>query len=733
MRKIFVIYSNLILFVFQIKWLKQGGFGGAMVWSLALDDFSGKFCNNGPYPLMRVINTELGNIPRSSFVDTTNTLAGISSLPSVRPVSPDPAPPINTRSRTTSNVRTVANRRRPNVRPAGASNVIRNVNRKARRRPNRRQPVATSNVITTRNRSAVRRRNPVSPVAFINAVKTPPRRFSDVAALEVVKASDPKIRPAPRSILVNNNAQASSVSQVISNVPNIQELGSEVTFLRNSAENVNINNILGPGIDPVLPNTPDIRLETRAMVPNPNQPNTDSSNTVIQNTAPEVMPVIPMEITNALLASSGRSVSELFPLNVGSDMLPSFTNIFSAPADNKPVNSSVANGNMLPPPLVVPLDNPFNSVSSITGQDSNRLASELSQNANVFSSAIQNEVIPSNPADPVSEQNNLLITEPKISSIQKTQSSKIEGLGLPELQRGPDGSFIVPTASIQEINNLMPRSSSKTSPDKPRIISLFDRDLTPITVKPAPLNGDGLTGMDVNLASPELNAVKLFESGKVDNTVDMQIKPTPVPISLSGNELLRALDQRNIATAQDSRRQTLLQTNSRSSQNSQRVANQGQRIINNSATRRRLNTDQTPFIRPILPASLSRAIVTMPIGLNVATGQRGVSNQRNAIVINPRPLRPSRQMSRSTAIANNRRLRRPETNVLSSSRLNTRVSPTNSRSRGTPRVVRLAGPRSNELVASIIGSQSLSPSQAIALRMRLNNDIRIVPLARSNT
>lgn len=58
---------SYIIFIFihlsstqQIQWLKQSGFGGAMVWSLDLDDFSGTFCGQGRYPLINTIKSGLG-------------------------------------------------------------------------------------------------------------------------------------------------------------------------------------------------------------------------------------------------------------------------------------------------------------------------------------------------------------------------------------------------------------------------------------------------------------------------------------------------------------------------------------------------------------------------------------------------------------------------------------------------------------------------------------------------
>lgn len=44
----------------QVSYLRQMGLGGAMVWTVDLDDFRGSFCNQGPYPLIRTLHQELG-------------------------------------------------------------------------------------------------------------------------------------------------------------------------------------------------------------------------------------------------------------------------------------------------------------------------------------------------------------------------------------------------------------------------------------------------------------------------------------------------------------------------------------------------------------------------------------------------------------------------------------------------------------------------------------------------
>ncbi|XP_075471486.1 acidic mammalian chitinase-like [Ascaphus truei] len=52
-------FDNQQSYEHKVDFLKKGGFGGAMVWAIDLDDFLGSFCNEGKYPLIRHLKSLL--------------------------------------------------------------------------------------------------------------------------------------------------------------------------------------------------------------------------------------------------------------------------------------------------------------------------------------------------------------------------------------------------------------------------------------------------------------------------------------------------------------------------------------------------------------------------------------------------------------------------------------------------------------------------------------------------
>ncbi|NWI08544.1 CHIA chitinase, partial [Crypturellus soui] len=53
-------YDNIKSFNIKANWLKNNNYGGAMVWTLDLDDFTGSFCKEGKYPLITTLRNALG-------------------------------------------------------------------------------------------------------------------------------------------------------------------------------------------------------------------------------------------------------------------------------------------------------------------------------------------------------------------------------------------------------------------------------------------------------------------------------------------------------------------------------------------------------------------------------------------------------------------------------------------------------------------------------------------------
>ncbi|KAK3589884.1 hypothetical protein CHS0354_015910 [Potamilus streckersoni] len=67
-------YDDKESFTIKLKWIKESGYGGAMIWNLDLDDFNGSFCAGPPFPLTRLLNVYLMDDSRSTTtLKTTRT------------------------------------------------------------------------------------------------------------------------------------------------------------------------------------------------------------------------------------------------------------------------------------------------------------------------------------------------------------------------------------------------------------------------------------------------------------------------------------------------------------------------------------------------------------------------------------------------------------------------------------------------------------------------------------
>ncbi|XP_074978228.1 acidic mammalian chitinase [Caretta caretta] len=72
-------YDDEQSIITKAKWLLENNFGGAMVWAIDLDDFTGTFCGEGKYPLMNSLKSVLGvTTPRKAnglYPDPSNNHA----------------------------------------------------------------------------------------------------------------------------------------------------------------------------------------------------------------------------------------------------------------------------------------------------------------------------------------------------------------------------------------------------------------------------------------------------------------------------------------------------------------------------------------------------------------------------------------------------------------------------------------------------------------------------------
>ncbi|KAF6292640.1 chitinase acidic [Rhinolophus ferrumequinum] len=74
-------YDNTRSFKVKADWLKKNNFGGAMVWAIDLDDFTGTFCNQGKFPLTTTLKNALG-LQSASCTAPAQPIAPITPPPS---------------------------------------------------------------------------------------------------------------------------------------------------------------------------------------------------------------------------------------------------------------------------------------------------------------------------------------------------------------------------------------------------------------------------------------------------------------------------------------------------------------------------------------------------------------------------------------------------------------------------------------------------------------------------
>uniref|UniRef100_A0A3Q0RHF7 chitinase n=1 Tax=Amphilophus citrinellus TaxID=61819 RepID=A0A3Q0RHF7_AMPCI len=90
-------YDNKESFMTKVGYLKENTFGGAFVWALDMDDFTGQFCGQGQYPLISSLRSLLfPDLPPLPTTQTTLNQVTPSTTKDQRHTMPHPRPTITT-------------------------------------------------------------------------------------------------------------------------------------------------------------------------------------------------------------------------------------------------------------------------------------------------------------------------------------------------------------------------------------------------------------------------------------------------------------------------------------------------------------------------------------------------------------------------------------------------------------------------------------------------------------
>ncbi|XP_059166140.1 acidic mammalian chitinase-like [Physella acuta] len=92
-----VTYEDRETLDVKLQWILSNNFGGAMVWALDMDDFTGQFCYQNSWPLMSLVSSKVLYAPDTPTASTTASLSTASTT-----TKPTPAPTSTSTSTSTT-------------------------------------------------------------------------------------------------------------------------------------------------------------------------------------------------------------------------------------------------------------------------------------------------------------------------------------------------------------------------------------------------------------------------------------------------------------------------------------------------------------------------------------------------------------------------------------------------------------------------------------------------------